>query len=84
MCGIYVGCALFASFIIFMFIDSYKKIGLSVSRETNQNPVNLLINTIRHIKNKNQLLIIPLTLFSGFEQAYLGADFTKVIFYNLF
>ena len=67
-----------------MFIDSYKKIGLTVSKKANQNPVNLLINTIRHIKNKNQLLIIPLTLFSGFEQAYLGADFTKVRFYNLF
>jgi hypothetical protein len=62
-----------------MFIDSYKKIGLNVSKEANQSPINLLINTIRHIKNKNQLLIIPLTLFSGFEQAYLGADFTRVI-----
>ena len=62
-----------------MFIDSYKKIGLTVSKEANKSPINLLVNTIRHIKNKNQLLIIPLTLFSGFEQAYLSADFTKVI-----
>lgn len=38
----------------------------------------MLVNTIKHLKNKNQLLIIPLTMYSGFEQAYIGADFTKV------
>jgi len=43
-----------------------------------KSPINLLINTIKHLKHKNQLLIIPLTMYSGFEQAYIGADFTKV------
>ncbi|CAF0796002.1 unnamed protein product [Brachionus calyciflorus] len=77
LCGIYIGCALFAAFLIFTFINSYRKLGLKHSKEEQKTPVELLVNTLRHIKNKNQILIIPLTLWSGFEQAYISADFTK-------
>lgn len=78
LCGIYVGCALVAVLITSTLVDTHKKIGLTTTKKFN-NPISLLINTIKHIKDKDQLLIIPLTLWSGFEQAYLGADFTKVI-----
>ena len=80
LCGIYVGCALVAVLITSILVDSHAKIGLKTTKKFN-NPISLLINTIKHIKDKDQLLIIPLTLWSGFEQAYLGADFTKVISY---
>lgn len=30
------------------------------------------------MKNKDQLLLIPLTIWSGLEQSFLGAQFTKV------
>lgn len=79
MCGIYIGCALFAVVLIFLFLDSYSKIGLTTQQhKLERTPIQALVNTIKHLKNKNQLLIIPLTLWSGFEQAYIGADFTKV------
>jgi hypothetical protein len=80
LCGIYVGLALTAVCLIFFLLDNYDKIGLNDNqqRKENKSPINLLVNTLKHIKNKNQLLIIPLTLYSGFEQAYIGADFTKV------
>jgi len=38
----------------------------------------LLISTIKHMRHLNQLLLIPLTIFSGLEQSFLGAQFTKV------
>lgn len=83
MCGIYVSCALFAAFLVLTLIDSYEKIGLEHSKEENKNPLKLLVNTLRHLRNKNQLLIIPLTMWSGFEQAFISADFTRVKFLNI-
>lgn len=38
----------------------------------------LLIATFRHMKKKKQILIIPLTFWSGIEQGFFGADFTAV------
>ena len=38
----------------------------------------LLVATFRHMKKKNQILIIPLTFWSGIEQGFFGADFTAV------
>jgi len=40
--------------------------------------VTLLISTVKHLRNANQLLLIPLTIYSGLEQSFLGAQFTKV------
>ncbi len=40
--------------------------------------IKLLISSIKHMKNLNQLLLIPLTVWSGLEQSFLGAQFTKV------
>jgi predicted MFS family arabinose efflux permease len=77
LCGIYIGTALFSAFLVLVFLNTYKQIGMTPSQKQFASPVHLLANTIKHIKNKNQLLIIPLTLWSGFEQAFIGADFTK-------
>ena len=38
----------------------------------------LLVATFRHMKKKKQILIIPLTFWSGIEQGFFGADFTAV------
>ena len=43
----------------------------------------LLIATFRHLKNPFQILLIPLTMWSGFEQGFFGADFTAVSFESL-
>jgi len=38
----------------------------------------LLVATFQHMRKPYQMMIIPLTLWSGFEQAFIGADFTAV------
>ena len=38
----------------------------------------LLVATFKHIKKPYQILIIPLTFWSGIEQGFFGADFTAV------
>ena len=40
--------------------------------------VKLLVSTVKHMRHPNQLLLIPLTIWSGLEQSFLGAQFTKV------
>lgn len=42
-----------------------------------------MIATAFHCRKPYQLLIIPLTIWSGIEQAFLGADFTAVGIYYL-
>ena len=32
------------------------------------------------MKNKKQLLLLPITIWSGLEQGFFGADFTAVIY----
>jgi hypothetical protein len=38
----------------------------------------LLIATVKHMRNPYQILIIPLTLWSGFQLAFIMADFSAV------
>jgi hypothetical protein len=46
--------------------------------------IKLLISTIKHMRDINQLLLIPLTIWSGLEQSFLSAQFTKVKFREVF
>jgi hypothetical protein len=36
------------------------------------------IVTFKHLRHKNQLLLIPITMYSGFEQAFYNAEWTSV------
>ena len=38
----------------------------------------LLAATFKHLRKEYQILIIPLTFWSGVEQGFFGADFTAV------
>ena len=78
MCGIYIAVSLLGMLIIFVGLDGYEQIGLDTDKPQ-KNKWKLLVNTLRHMANKNQLLIIPLTVWSGLEQAFAGADFTRVV-----
>ncbi|XP_023214108.1 protein unc-93 homolog A-like [Centruroides sculpturatus] len=73
LCGIYTGCSLLAALFIFIFLDPLKK-----SEDGKGKPsYGLLIETMRHLKNPHQVLLVPLTIFSGLEQAYIIGDFTQ-------
>ena len=38
----------------------------------------LMLATFAHMRNPYQLLVIPLTVWSGIEQGYFGSEFTRV------
>ncbi|XP_050399300.1 protein unc-93 homolog A [Patella vulgata] len=76
LCGIYIGCAVAAVIIISVLLD---KIILEKDERRQGRPSpKLLIATFKHlISSPAQLLLIPLTIYSGVEQAFISGDYTK-------
>jgi hypothetical protein len=62
---------------LIFYKNNLEKISVMLSES-----VILLISTIKHMRKGNQLLLIPLTIWSGLEQSFLGAQFTKVEKFN--
>ncbi|KAL3858703.1 hypothetical protein ACJMK2_008964 [Sinanodonta woodiana] len=79
VCGIYIASACVAFMIIAIFLD---RIVLDKDDEkeaagTKKFSPHLLIETFKHCwRSHYQKLIIPLTIYSGIEQAYITGDFT--------
>merc|ERR1712106_247646 len=76
--GIYLACSFSAAVIIALFVDPLTRFGEDERQEGKEklSGKQLLVATFRHMKKKNQILIIPLTFWSGIEQGFFGADFT--------
>ena len=82
LAGIYLGCSIMAALILAIFVDPlsrFKENGRE--QEINKRELSslqLVAATYNQMKKKKQLLIIPLTFWSGIEQGFFGADFTAV------
>lgn len=74
--GIYLGCMILASLIIAFGVDSLSRYNRSrASTVKGTSGFKLLAVTLKLLKEKNQLLILPIILFIGAEQAFLFADY---------
>ncbi|XP_035685784.1 protein unc-93 homolog A-like [Branchiostoma floridae] len=70
---IYLGCGLFAVLVLAVFLDKLKSEG-----EEKKPGLELLIATLKHLKDdRRQVLLVPITIYSGLEQAYVSGDYTK-------
>lgn len=82
--AIYLACIVGAVVIIAVFLDPLSRYGErrrgSISA-TEIGGVQLLSATFNQLKKPNQQLLIPITIFIGMEQAFIGADFTQVSFF---
>lgn len=76
--GIYLACMVSACIIVGIGVDSLKryKEGKREGSGTGLSGLQLLAITLKLLKEPNQLLILPITLFLGVEQAFIGADYT--------
>lgn len=78
--AIYLACIISAVVIIAVFLDPLSRYGErrrgSISA-TEINGIHLLAATFNQLKKPNQQLLIPITIFIGMEQAFIGADFTQ-------
>ena len=68
---------------LFLFLSRYGEAGRESDKEK-RSGLQLLVATSKHMKKPYQLLIIPLTIGSGVEQAYFASDFTAVIIFFCF
>ncbi|OWF34739.1 protein unc-93 homolog A-like [Mizuhopecten yessoensis] len=79
VCGIYIACSCVAFFIIAGLLDQIKlDKDKDIAKEDRKLSVNLLVATFRHWWNSPyQKLLMPLTIYSGIEQAFITGDYTK-------
>ncbi|KAK4316099.1 hypothetical protein Pmani_012743 [Petrolisthes manimaculis] len=78
MASIYLVCSVLSSIIIAFLVDPLTRFGEDerTGSSTGKSGCELLVATFSHMRHPYQLLVIPLTMWSGVEQAFLGADFT--------
>ena len=76
--GIYLTVALAAAAVIGIFTDPLTRYGENErdGLSSKLTGVRLLSATFKQMAKKEQLLIIPLTIWSGLEQGFLSADYT--------
>ena len=80
LAGIFLGCSLSAAAIIAVFVDPLTRFGEDErnSEREELTGFQLLIATFRHMRHRNQILVIPITIWSGIEQGFFNAAFTAV------
>lgn len=76
--SIYLVFAIIGPLIILLLLDPLRRYGENNrNNQTAKEGFELLLATLTHfIKNKYQILIFPLTIWSGLEQGWFGATFT--------
>ncbi len=81
MLGIFIGVAVLGVGAVCVLVDRLPKevrrveIKDKLSREIQD----LLMSTVKHLRHSKQLILIPLTMYSGFEQGFYNAEFSKVL-----
>lgn len=75
--GIYTGSGVLAVLLIVFFLDQIETNTEEEKEKREQTFWMTFLATFRHLKDKRQCLLIPLTMYSGFEQGFLAGDYTK-------
>ncbi|XP_040206649.1 protein unc-93 homolog A-like [Rana temporaria] len=71
--GSYTACGVLAVLLIIIFMDEIQ----AEKAQQEDNTCSTLLAAFKHLRDKRQCLLIPLTMFSGFEQGFIASDFTK-------
>ncbi|KAM0732824.1 UNC93-like protein [Formica fusca] len=77
--SIYLTCVIIAVIIVALFVDPLSRYGEKQRRSDSQeiSGIQLLSATAYQLKKPYQQLLIPITVWIGMEQAFIGADFTQ-------
>ncbi|XP_017758958.1 PREDICTED: UNC93-like protein [Eufriesea mexicana] len=77
--AIYLTCVIVAVIIVALFVDPLSRYGEKQRRADSQelSGIQLLSATAYQLKKPYQQLLIPITIWIGMEQAFIGADFTQ-------
>lgn len=77
--GIYLACIIVAVLLIAVLVDPLSRYGEKQRRNSGVEltGIQLLSATAYQLKKPYQQLLIPMTIWIGMEQAFIGADFTQ-------
>ena len=78
MVGTYIAIACAGVILVCVFVDNLPKYLREDRSRAKKDAAKALIDTALHLKNKYQLLLIPITIYSGLEQGFYGAEWTRV------
>ncbi|CAG9786874.1 unnamed protein product [Diatraea saccharalis] len=77
MSGIYLACMAGAAIIVAVGVDSMKRYDSSrIGTQTGLSGTSLLAVTVKLLVEPNQLMLVIINIFIGYQQAFFGADFT--------
>ena len=81
--GIFLAFSMGAALLIALFVDPLSRFGETDEKKdkVKLSGKQLLVATFKHMRKKEQMLIIPITIWSGIEQGFFNADFTAVSFH---
>lgn len=77
--AIYLTCVIVAVIIVMLFVDPLSRYGEKQRKVDSQelSGIQLLSATAYQLKKPYQQLLIPITVWIGMEQAFIGAEFTQ-------
>ncbi|GAA6084369.1 protein unc-93 homolog A isoform X1 [Tachysurus ichikawai] len=77
--GCYIGVGVLAMFLVAVFLDNIDGEEAKNFRKNigSQNFCTTFLATFRLLRDKRLLMLIPLTMYSGFEQSFLAGEYTK-------
>lgn len=78
--GIYIAVGLVGFVICAVFVDNLPPEIAGITKDESVLKIigRDLMATVKHMRHKEQLLLIPITMYSGFEQTYYGAEWNNV------
>ncbi|XP_029352746.1 protein unc-93 homolog A [Echeneis naucrates] len=75
--GCYIGVGVLAMLIVAVFLDNIDQEQASEFRGSRKPFCHTFLATFRLLKDWRLLTLIPLTMYSGFEQSFLSGEYTK-------
>lgn len=73
--GVYMCSVLLSALIVFLFLDPLGQCSKRLGKK--EGVCSRAVATLKHLRNTNQLLLVPLTIFNGIEQAFILGDYSK-------
>lgn len=75
--GCYIGVGVLAMIIVAVFLDNIDREQASQFRGNREPFLHTFLSTFRLLKDWRMVTLIPLTMYSGFEQSFLSGEYTK-------
>ncbi|CAB3227163.1 unnamed protein product [Arctia plantaginis] len=78
LAGTYLACMVAATIIVVKWLDPMKRYAFCRKKTDNSLAgLSLLTATVKQLANISQLLLVPISIFSGLHQSFFFADFTS-------